>query len=142
MSTDDLKSITRAFYAAIDADQAQSIPPMLATQVVVRLPGAPPLDRTAFQQFGQGFYAAFPDLQHTIEEQVAEGNTVVTRLVARGTHRGEFQGIPPTGRAVTVAAISVQRYRDGQIVEQDLILDALGLMQQLGAIPAPAPAPA
>lgn len=142
MSTDDLKSITRAFYAAIDADRAQSIPPMLAEQLVVHVPGMAPLDRAAFQQFGQGFYAAFPDLQHTIEEQIAESNTVVTRLVARGTHRGEFQGMPPTGRPVTVAATSIQRYRDGQVVEQHLILDALGLLQQLGAIPAPMPTPA
>ena len=141
-TSQDLKAAARELLASIDADQAQSMPALFAEHFVARLPGMPPLDRAAFQQFGQGFYAAFPDLRHAVEDQVAEGNTVVNRLLVRGTHRGEFQGIPPTGRAVEIAAITVQRFADGKLVEMHLLVDTLGLLQQLGAVPAPGQAPA
>jgi steroid delta-isomerase-like uncharacterized protein len=133
----DLKAAARDLLASIDADQARSMPALFAEQFVARLPGMPPLDRAAFQQFGQAFYAAFPDLRHSVEEQVAEGDTVVNRLLVRGTHRGEFQGIPPTGRAVEIAAVTIQRFAEGKIVETHLLFDTLGLLQQLGAVPAP-----
>ena len=139
--TQDLKAPARAFYAAIDADQMQSIPALCAEQFVARLPGMPPLDRAAFQQFCQPFYAAFPGLYHVVEEQVAEGDTVVNRLLVRGTHQAAFQGIPPTGRAVEFAAISIQRFADSKLVEQHLLVDTLGLLQQLCAMPAPGAAP-
>ena len=136
-TTQDLKAAARGLLAEIDANQAASIPAVFAQHFVARMPGMPPLDRAAFQQFGQAFYAAFPDLRHSIEEQVAEGDTVVNRLLVRGTHRGDFQGIPPSGKAVAIAAISIQRFEGGQLVEQHLLVDTLGLLQQLGAVPAP-----
>jgi predicted ester cyclase len=135
--TQDVKATARAFYATIDADQMQSIPALCAEQFVAHLPGMAPLDRMAFQQFGQAFYAAFPDLHHVVEDQVADGDTVVNRLLARGTHRAEFQGIPPTGRAVEFAAISIQRYTDGVVIEQHVLVDTFSLLQQLGAVPTP-----
>jgi steroid delta-isomerase-like uncharacterized protein len=138
----DFKAAAWEFYAAIDADQMQTMPALCADQFVAHLPGMPPLDRAAFQQFGQAFFAAFPDLCHVVEDQVAEGDIVVNRMLVRGTHRGEFQGIPPTGRAVEFAAISVQRYAEGKLVEQHLIVDTLGLLQQIGALPLPEAAPA
>jgi steroid delta-isomerase-like uncharacterized protein len=140
MATADPKATVRAFYASIDADHAQSVPPMVSEQIVVYQPGMPPMDRTTFQQFGQAFYAAFPDLTHTIADQIAEGDAVASRLVVRGTHQGEFQGIPPTGRPVEITAFGIHRVQDGQIVEQQLLFDALGLLQQLGVMPAPASA--
>jgi steroid delta-isomerase-like uncharacterized protein len=136
-TTQDFKAAARAFYASIDADQMQSIPALCAEQFIARLAGMPPMDRAAFQQFGQAFFAAFPDLYHIVEDQVAEGDMVVNRMLARGTHRGEFQGIPPTGRTVEFAAISIQRFAEGTLVEQHLMVDTLGLLQQIGAIPTP-----
>jgi len=136
-TSQDLKAAAREQLASIDADRAQTMPALFAEAFVARMPGMPPLDRAAFQQFGQAFYAAFPDLRHAVEQQVQEGDTVVNRLLVRGTHRGEFQGIPPTGREVEIAAVTIQRFADGKIVEMHLLLDALGLMQQLGALPAP-----
>ena len=85
-----------------------------------------------------GYRAAFPDLQLTIEQQVAEGEYVVTRWTARGTHEGDLEGLAPTGRSATTSGISVTRIVDGKIVEDHTEWDALGLMTQLGAIPAPA----
>jgi steroid delta-isomerase-like uncharacterized protein len=85
-----------------------------------------------------GYRAAFPDLTLTIEHQVAEGEYVVTRWTARGTHEGELEGIAPTGIKATTSGISMVRVVDGKIVEDFTEWNALGLMAQLGAVPAPA----
>lgn len=81
---------------------------------------------------------AFPDIHFTIEDQIAEGDRVVTRWVANATHQGGFKGIPPTGKRGNITGITINRVANGKIVEGWTNLDALGLMQQLGAIPAPA----
>ncbi|MCA1666204.1 MAG: ester cyclase [Thermomicrobia bacterium] len=83
------------------------------------------------------FAAAFPDWQTTIEDLIAEGDKVVLRGVGRGTHRGAFMGIAPTGKQVTLPGIHIMRIADGKIVEHWAQLDDLGLMQQLGMAPAP-----
>lgn len=79
---------------------------------------------------------AFPDLHYTIEDEIAEGDTVVVRSTATGTHLDELMGIPPTGRRGSVTGINIVRLSNGRIHEQWLNWDALGLMQQLGVIPA------
>ena len=75
---------------------------------------------------------AFAELKFAIEDQVAEGDKVVTRITISGVQEGEFAGIPPSGKLVTVTAISIHRVRDGQIQESWWNWDALGLVQQLG----------
>lgn len=77
---------------------------------------------------------AFPDVQMTIEDMIAEGDKVAVRYTFRGTQQGETQGIPPTGKYVNVPGIFICRCRDGKIVEEWDIWDDLGLLQQLGAI--------
>lgn len=84
------------------------------------------------------YRTAFPDLKVTINDMIAEGDKVVTHYTVQGTHHGELMGIPPTGKQVTLAGIVIDRFSGGQIVEEWEIADALGLMQQLGVIPAPA----
>jgi steroid delta-isomerase-like uncharacterized protein len=79
----------------------------------------------------------FPDGHMTIDDLIAEGDKVVARTTWRGTHNGEFNGIPPTGNYVTVTSIGIDRIQDGKIVEGWGELDMLGMMQQLGAIPSP-----
>jgi steroid delta-isomerase-like uncharacterized protein len=79
---------------------------------------------------------AFPDLHKTILDQVVEGDRAAYRFVLRGTHLGEFMGMPPSGREVEVTGIAFARVEDGKIVEEWTQSDMLGLMQQLGAIPA------
>jgi steroid delta-isomerase-like uncharacterized protein len=78
---------------------------------------------------------AFSDLHCIIEDQIAEGDMVVTRSTWNSTHRGEFLGIPATGKQVTVKGINIMRWVDGKIVEQWDTYDHLGLMQQLGVLP-------
>lgn len=81
------------------------------------------------------FRNAFPDLAYVVEDEIAEGDLVMARFSARGTHRGPFPGVPPTGRAVTYAGIDINRIRDGRIVESWVQYDALGLLRQLGIVP-------
>jgi steroid delta-isomerase-like uncharacterized protein len=87
------------------------------------------------KQFLRQYREAFPDLQITIEDQIAEGGKVVTRWSSRGTHRGEFRGIAPTGNEVRLTGIGIFRFSDGKVVESWDNFDQLGMMQQLGAIP-------
>ena len=86
------------------------------------------------------FRAAFPDQWWQIEDLVAEGDKVVARTTMTGTHRGDFFGIPPTGRRVTLSGVHVMRFADGRLIEHWGNNDDLGLMRQLGVIPEPAPA--
>ena len=83
----------------------------------------------------RGMRTAFPDMHWSIEEQIEEGDKVLTRFVWSGTHRGEFLGVPATGRPVSVWGMVIDRIIDGKIKETRLIMDALGMMAQLGAFP-------
>lgn len=79
------------------------------------------------------FRAAFPDMHDTIEDMLAEGDKVAVRVTVQGTHRGEFQGIAPTGRQISFAGFAIFRVVDGKIVENRALNDRQGLMQQLTA---------
>ena len=91
----------------------------------------------AWRQFSASFVEAFPDLRLTVEDIALEGDTVAARVDFRGTHRGEFQGIPPTGKEVAFSSIEIDRMVDGKVAEHWFEMDLLGLMGQLGAIPEP-----
>lgn len=95
------------------------------------IPGAEGL-----KQYISTLREAFPDVRLTVEDQIAEGDRVVTRWTARGTHRGEFQGIPPTGKRAQVTGVTISRVANGKFVEGWTNWDTLGLLQQLGAVPA------
>jgi steroid delta-isomerase-like uncharacterized protein len=88
------------------------------------------------KQFYSDMRQAFPDIHFTIKEQVAEGNKVVTHWSASGTHKGEFKGIPATGNKVNFTAMDIDKIENGKVVECWTNVDELGLMQQLGVIPA------
>lgn len=84
-----------------------------------------------------GMRTAFPDMHWTVEEQIAEEDKVVTRFEWTGTHRAEFLGVPATGRSVKVWGVVIDQFEDGKIKGTRILMDALGLMMQLGAFPAP-----
>ena len=93
------------------------------------------------KQFAATYREAFPDLTCTIEDMVAEGDKVVVRFRARGTHQGETEAFgPPTGKRMEITGITIKRLSEGKIVEAWTNFDALGMMQQLGLIPEPAQA--
>jgi steroid delta-isomerase-like uncharacterized protein len=99
-------------------------------------PGFPP-GREGSKQFVGMYFSAFPDLQINIEDLVAEGDKVVGRVSYRGTHKGELMGIPATGKVTSVSAMEILRFEGDKIAEHWSVVDQLGMMQQLGVIPAP-----
>jgi steroid delta-isomerase-like uncharacterized protein len=102
----------------------------------VPLPGQGP-GLKGLQDVLRGMKAAFPDIHWKIEEQLSDGDRVMTRFVWTGTHRGPFLGIPPTGRKVSVWGVVIDRLVDGRIKQTRIIMDALGMMMQMGVIPPP-----
>ena len=93
------------------------------------------------KRFLGAYKTAFPDLHATVEDVIAEGDRVVVHVTGRGPDRGEFHGIPPPGRTVTATRIGIGRRQGGRIAEAWAAYDALGLLQQLGALPPPLAAP-
>ena len=136
MSTEDNKALVRGFYGE-SVHTPALLDELLAPTYVLHFPGSPPIAGIEpAKQLMASYTAAFPDLQLTTEDIVAEGDKVAIRNTWRGTHQGVFQGLPPTGRHVTFTGTDIFRFVGGKIAEQWADLDALGLMQQLGAIPA------
>jgi predicted ester cyclase len=137
MSIEQNKALVRRIIDELNMGNLNIMDEVSASNVVFHFPGSPPLDRAGFKGLMGMFLSAFPDLETTIEDLIAEGDMVVRRGFFRGTQRGEFQGIPPTGKQVTVPMIAIERIVDGKLVEHRASPDIMGLMQQLGAIPAP-----
>jgi predicted ester cyclase len=108
---------------------------MAAEGFVYYLPRPQKTERGAFVDLLRGFRAAFPDLNHTIEEQIVEGNAVVTRGIASGTHQAPLGDIPATGKRVELPYIMIFRFEGRVFTEGREVFDELGLMQQLGLIP-------
>lgn len=101
------------------------------------LPAGIPNDREGVIQLTTMLRSAFPDFKATIDDIITEGNKVVIRMTWRGTQEGEFMGVPPSGKSVSVGVIDIIRIGDGKFVEHWGQMDSMGMMQQLGAIPAP-----
>lgn len=139
MTTEENKAVVRQYFAIVgEGDLTRLADEVLASDYHLHFDSMPEMDVAGAIGFFTAFLTAFPGLRHEIEDQLAEGDCVATRVVVRGTHQGDFMGIPPTGREVAIKAINIQRVEDGRIAEQWVVSDSLGLLQQLGAIPAPA----
>jgi len=107
---------------------------MTAVATIV-LPGMGQVGLNDFKAFAASLRSAFPDWYATTDELMAEGARVAERWTGRGTHQGEFQGVAPTGRQVTVPGVVFYRFASGKITEFWGLFDGLALMQQIGAIP-------
>lgn len=103
----------------------------------VPLPPGFPAGLAGFKQFVTVLRAAFPDVHFTVEDEILEGDKMVERVTVRGTHQGEFMGIPATGKQVTWTEIHIGRMAGGKLVEHWANQDQLGLLQQLGVVPPP-----
>ena len=142
MSPEENKALVRRFVEEVfNQGNLAAVDRFLAAEYrdANALPGQEPGREGAKRAFSL-YQEVFPDLRYTIEEMIAEGDTVVTRVTFRGTHRGAFLGIPPTNRQVSVPAVHITRLVEGTIREHWSLMDDLGLMQQLGVVPA-APTP-
>ena len=137
MTTEANKALIRRIVEEIEnRDNLALIDELVAPNFVnhTPAPGLPP-DREGIKQLLSMFRAAFPDGSMTIEDMIAEGDKVVSRKTYRGTHQGEFLGIPPTGRHVSVGLIDIMRIVDGKVVEHWRVGDDLSMLQQLGVLP-------
>jgi steroid delta-isomerase-like uncharacterized protein len=140
MSTEENKAITRRLNDEVwTKGRLEVIDELIADDFVTTVVGAPEQIRgpEGFRAFATMYRTAFPDLRITVDEQIAEGETVVTRWTATGTHEGELMGIPATGKQATTAGVNINRISGGKLVEGWGLFDQLGLLQQLGAVPAP-----
>ena len=135
MAAEENKAIVRRYVEQLYNRREPAADQIIDPDVVFHEPARTIRGREELEQRAAAFRAAFPDLHVAIEDELAEGDRVATRWTLRGTHRGEFAGIAPTGKAVSVAGIIIWRIADGRIQEAWGSYDTLGLMQQLGAIP-------
>lgn len=137
MSAEENKALVRRTYEEVlNKGDLDVVDELYASEYFYTSPGAPALQGPeGFKQLVRMLRAAFPDLRFTPEELIAEGENVVSRWTGRGTHQGQFKGISPTGKRVTVSGIIIHRIANGKFVEDHEELDALGLLQQLGALP-------
>jgi steroid delta-isomerase-like uncharacterized protein len=139
MSTDSIRAFVRAFVEELQCKgNLDIIEQCMSTDFVDHspLPGIPPT-REGVRALFTGFWAAFPDLHAEIHTQIAEGDRVVTHKTLTGTHRAPFMGIPATDRRVSIEVIDILRVAEGKITDHWAVVDQLGMLQQLGALPAP-----
>jgi steroid delta-isomerase-like uncharacterized protein len=141
MSTEENKTVVRRWFEdvlsqgnvqLVDTICMQCTPSFVVIQGVAN---PPPQGLEGVKELVAGFRTAFPDMKFIIEDQIAEGNQVATRLTVRGTHLGEFMGIPASGKPVSVSAVSIWRVAEGKLVNEWVNWDSLGMMQQIGVIP-------
>ena len=138
MSTESNKAVVQRFRDALDAGDLDGAMAVFAPNAVVHMSSAPePLSMEGFKQLGELLLSAFAGGRSTVEDMIAEGDKVVSRLTFRGTHTGDMMGIPPTGKSVMISEIIIDRLANGKIVESWRLFDQMAMMQQLGLIPAP-----
>ena len=129
------KELAKKFFELFEAESRNEVKALWAPNYTLHYPGiSNPLTSAESLEKMKEYNNAFPDLKFTIQYQVCEGDTVVTRMAGRGTHKGEFQGIAPTNKKVSTTGISIHRIKEGRIVEETIEFDALGLLLQLGGI--------
>jgi steroid delta-isomerase-like uncharacterized protein len=139
MSVEENKAIDLRFFEEVVNNGELAIMDELFAANFVDHSAAPGIapDRDGLKQFFAMVHSAFPDFHSTLEDMFAEGDKVVQRFTARGTHKGDWMGIAPTGKQFTMPGMAIHRITDGKIVENWVNMDMLGMMQQLGVIPSP-----
>jgi steroid delta-isomerase-like uncharacterized protein len=138
MSAEENKALVRRFVEEFwNEGNAAAADELMAIDAAIHMPTGEVVNLDGLKSFAGTFRGAFPDWHSTFEELIAEGDRVAERWTGRGTHRGELQGIPPTGKRVEVPGSVFYRIVGGKIVEFRGQLDMMSLMQQLGVIASP-----
>ena len=130
--SDTNKSVIEKYIAAGHAQDWDLTSTFHADGWIQHNPDGTQITDDSYKDFVSVFFAAFPDLQSTIHEQIAEGDSVVTRVTWSGTHTGEFMGLPATGNQVDLEVIRIDRVTDGKIAESRAVFDSGAMMRQLG----------
>ena len=136
MSEQNKMVMHRAVKEVWNGENIAAVDELVSSDVVLHLPtpGGEIHGPEGVRQFYTTLQAAFPDIHFTIEDQIDSGDKVVTRWTCRGTHKGKFQGMSPTGKQINVTGIDIDRIANGKVVECWPIMDELGMMQQLGEV--------
>lgn len=136
METNNREISRRVFEEVWNDKNLDAIDELIANDYLHHDPQSPPVSRgaAAYKGFVTYYLSAFPDLRFTLEEELSDEDTVVTRWTATGTHNGTLYGVPGSGRQFSVTGITIARIRNGKAVESWNNWDALGLMQQLGIV--------
>src|SRR5919202_5699795 len=139
MSIKENKAVVRRFFEELlSTDNFALADELLSSDFRFYFAGSPdPMNLKQYKEFLVARRAAFPDRRFVVEDMIAEGDKVSARFTIRGIHKGEFRGIAPRGREVTVTGIDMIRLAEGKLVEDRVEVDQLGMMQQLGAIASP-----
>ena len=138
MSAEENKALVRRFVEGFwNEGNTSAADELMVPDAEIHMPTGEVVDVDGLKGFAGTFRESFPDWHSTFEELVAEGDRVAERWTGRGTHVGELQGIPPTGKRVEVPGSVFYRIVNGKIVEFRGQLDMMGLMQQLGVTPSP-----
>lgn len=137
MPTENIRSTAREFFMEQDRRKGPLSPTLCTSDYTSTIGSSPPMDLAGHSAFGVMFYQGFPDIYHTLDDVIVEDNTAAIRFTLKGTHTGEFMGIPPTGKRVEVTAIAIQHFVNGKIARLWGEFDQLGLLQQLGVVPGP-----
>jgi steroid delta-isomerase-like uncharacterized protein len=137
MAIEENKALVRQFVEEFwNSGNMSAADTLMASGATITLPGAGQVNTDGFKAFASTLRGAFPDWHSTLEEMVGEEETVAERWTGRGTHRGTFQGIAPTGIQVVVPGVVFYRIASGKIAEFRGQFDGLAMMQQIGGIPA------
>jgi steroid delta-isomerase-like uncharacterized protein len=129
------KSLARRIFDYFNRHDLDAIGREQAANYVSHVAGGQPMDWSAHRQMIEVFYHGFPDFRLHIEDLMGENDKVTIRFTAEGTHQGPFQGISATGKKVRMDGIVIMRFADDKRAEEWLIIDSMGLLQQIGAMP-------
>jgi steroid delta-isomerase-like uncharacterized protein len=136
MSVAENKTIVQRWWDRAGHGDLSVLDDLVGADYVYHNPATPGFEtHEQHKQVILGFVNAFPDLEWTVDDVIAEADTVVLRSTFRGTHQGELLGVPPTGKRAEWPAIAIFRLADGKVVEEWVQGDMLGLMRQLGIVP-------
>jgi steroid delta-isomerase-like uncharacterized protein len=138
MSVDDPHAFIQRYYDAVDERRFDDVAAMFGPSYIAHVDSIPPMTLAEVLPFMGSFFGAFPDLRHRVEDLLVDGDRAAARIVIEGTHQGDFMGTPPTQRPVSFGAINIFHFGEGVIAEHWITTDSIGLLQQIGAIPAPA----
>lgn len=130
------KAVARRVLEALSEGDVDAAAQLLTPDYEWHGPGAEVYGPDGWKQLASMYLQAFPDLSFTLEEQIAEGDKVVTRYTARGTHRGELAGVAASGRFVAVPCLVIDTIIDGKIADSFEVFDQLGMFAAIGAYPA------
>ena len=137
MTVDENRTVALRFFQEQDRLRGGPADALCAPSYTAQIGSNPPMDLAGHKQFAQMFYGAFPDLYHTIEDAIAEADSVAVRFTLHGTHTHNMMDIPATGKSIQVSAIAILKIKDDKVTVLHGQFDQVGMLQQLGVMPVP-----